>query len=245
MANKITGFFWQKMPESSIKRLIRSYFYDKEKFLFKTSSDVFLDIYEGKTDLWAQEESKSGGGSTLQSTTALRKHLLLILEQYSIGSMLDTPCGDYNWMKAVPKKCTYTGGDIVAEMIENNQQLYASDNIQFKVIDITKDKLPKVDLIFCRECLQHLSDDNVKAALNNFKQSGSKYLLVSSYPKTWRNWDIYDGDYRALNLRKKPFSLPKPLLTIKEDKRGKYDSGFDKAMLLYDLSTIPFFQTTE
>jgi len=229
------SFVWKLVPESSFKRLMRSYFYNKEDFAFK-SDNVFSEIYAGKTNLWGQQESKSGGGSTMEATAILREKLSLIIEKYSITSLLDVPCGDYNWMKTVVKQCSYIGGDIVPELIENNQKLYGSDNVRFKVIDITKDILPKVDLIFCRECLQHLSNDNVKNAIENFISSGSKYLLVTSYPKTWRNYDIYDGDYRALNLRKKPFYLPKPLLVIKEDVLAPL--GFDKSMYLYQLDSV-------
>lgn len=232
---KIISYVWKKLPESSFKRLMRSFFYNKEDFIYR-SENVFTDIYAGKTNLWGQEESKSGGGSTMQATEILRNQLPLIIEKYAITSMFDAPCGDYNWMKAVDKKCSYMGGDIVPEMIANNQKLYGSSHVQFKVVDITKDILPKVDLIFCRECLQHLSYDSVKKALENFKKSGSTYLLVTSFSKTWRNYDIYDGDYRALNLRKKPFCLPRPVLVIKEDVIATL--GFDKSMVLYKLDSI-------
>jgi hypothetical protein len=214
---------------------MRSCFYDKNEFIYK-SSIVFQDIYEGKTNLWGQEESKSGGGSTLKATSILREQLPFIINKYSITSMLDVPCGDYNWMKIIEKKCFYLGGDIIPEMIMNNQKLYGSDKVQFNVIDITKDPLPKVDLIFCRECLQHLSDSNVIKAIENFKHSGSKYLMVTSFPKTWRNYDILDGDYRALNLQKRPFYFPKPLLKIKENVIPGV--GFDKSMNLYLLNSI-------
>jgi hypothetical protein len=235
---KLVSKLWAKMPESSVKRLIRCFMFKKENFAYKNVDNVFSAIYEGRTNLWGQTESKSGGGSTMVATVALREQLPLLLEKYNITSMLDTPCGDYNWMKSVPKNCTYIGGDIVAELVENNQKLYASDKVQFKLIDITKDDLPKVDLIFCRECLQHLSNENVRKALSNFKRSGSKYLLVTSFPKTWRNWDILDGDYRPLNLRKRPFCFPKPIFEIVETFRGKYNIGFDKMMYLYELSNM-------
>jgi hypothetical protein len=141
-------------------------------------------------------------------------------------------------MKTVPKNFDYTGGDIVAELIENNQKLHASERVKFQVIDITKDVLPAVDLIFCRECLQHLSNENVKKALINFKRSGAKYLLVTSYPKTWRNWDVYDGDCRPLNLRKAPFYLPEPIHVIREN-TDPHEMK-DKTMCLYRLDTIKY-----
>jgi SAM-dependent methyltransferase len=219
-----------------VQRLIYLYKYKHEKNIFfefaNQSSNIFTDIY--KLNYWNSQESKSGIGSTLEATTVIRAQLPLIIEKYVIQSMLDVPCGDYNWMKTVERTCSYIGGDIVAEAIENNQKLYASEKVQFKQIDITKDTLPMVDLIFCRDCLQHLSDANVHKALANFKSSGSKYLLVTSYPKTWINHDIEDGDCRFLNLRQSPFRLPKPILKIKESRQC--GNAIDKVMYLYRLS---------
>jgi hypothetical protein len=219
-------------------RLRYSCLYDKEDFLLKDSPHVFHDIYV--SNYWGSTKSRSGPGSTLEATISIRNALPLLIDKYSIRSMLDMPCGDYFWMKAVEKKCHYIGGDIVAEIIENNQRKYSTDKVVFKQMDMTKDVLPEVDLIFCKDCLQHLSYANVKAALNNFKRSNSKYLLVMSYPKTWRNHDIYDGDYRSLNLFIKPFSMPKPLLSIRE-KSKSIGVEIDKTMYLYDLKSIPFF----
>jgi hypothetical protein len=196
---------------------------------------IFSDIYSGKTPLWGQKESKSGGGSTMATTALLRAQLPEVIEKFAIKSMLDAPCGDYNWMKAVPKRFDYIGGDIVAELIESNRKLYASERVTFRVLDITKDELPEVDLIFCRECLQHLSNGNVKKALNNFKRSNAKYLLVTQYPGTWRNYDIHDGDYRPLNLRRGSFHLPKPIYVIKEP-----HTVWDRSMYLYRLDDIKY-----
>lgn len=220
----------------AINRLKVANNYDKEEFILKGSSDVFSDVYD--TDLWNSAGSGSGGGSEISATATIREQLPLIIKKYSIQSMLDAPCGDYTWMKEVEKNWEYTGGDIVAELIERNQKLYASDKVKFIHVDIAKDPLPQVDLIFCKDCLQHLSYEKVAGALNNFKKSGSKYLLVTSYPLTWKNHDIYDGDYRALNLLKYPFSLPSPLMKVKEKSTG-IDVEIDKTMYLYKLESIP------
>jgi hypothetical protein len=160
-------------------------------------------------------------------------------EQYQIKTFLDVPCGDYNWMKEVPKEnITYIGGDIVAEMINENNKRYSAENVSFKVIDITKDDLPAVDMIFCKDCLQHLSYENVFKALANFKKSNSKYLLTTSYPKTLFNWDIFSGDCRPLNLLKKPFCLPKPIAKIREKSSGIHIDS-DKYIYLYRLKDLP------
>jgi hypothetical protein len=181
--------------------------------------------------------SVSGGGSSVEATATVRQQLPLIIQQFQIKSMLDLPCGDYYWMQTVDKNCDYIGGDIVPEMIQENQSRYAGDKVRFEMLDLTKDALPKVDLIFCKDCLQHLSYAKVHDALANCKRSGSKYLMVTSYPKTWRNYDILDGDYRPLNLRIRPFSLPRPILKVWEKSKVK-DVEIDKTMYLYDLQRL-------
>jgi Methyltransferase domain len=228
---------WKTLPESP-KRFLKSFFYDKNTFLLKNSFEVFKDVYE--KNLWESSESKSGGGSMIEGTITIRKQLPEIISKYDIKTMLDVPCGDYNWMKEVEKNCNYIGGDIVSEIVERNQKLYSSEKVTFKKIDITRDNLEKVDLIFCKDCLQHLSDENVKKAINNFKKSGSKFLLVTSYPKTWRNHDVFNGDYRPLNLLVKPFYLVKPIIKIKEKSILK-DIEPDKTMYLFFIESLPNF----
>lgn len=234
--------YFFKLPEE-ITRLVTSYRYDKEVFAnymeskkVNKSSNTFTDIYE--TNMWHTEESVSGGGSTMEATNTVRKVIPYVIEKYQIKSMLDIPCGDYNWMNFVEKDCSYIGGDIVEDIIKRNQDKHSSDKVSFQVLNMTQDSLPKVDMIFCKDCLQHLTYENVAAALNNFKKSGSKYLFVSSFPKTWRNHDIYDGDYRPLNVCKKPFNLPQPIYKFREESIAEGVES-DKYMYLYELDSIP------
>lgn len=235
--NHLIKTVWNLIPEVP-KRILKSFFYNKETFFLKNSSEVFKDVYE--KNIWESNESNSGGGSMLKGTITIREQLPIIISKYSINNMLDVPCGDYNWMKEVDKNCNYTGGDIVAEIVAKNQKLYTTEKVNFIKIDITKDDLKKVDLIFCKDCLQHLSDESVKKAINNFKKSGSKYLLVTSYPKTWRNHNILDGDYRPLNLFKKPYSFPEPIMKIVEKSKLKNVEP-DKTMYLFFLESLKEF----
>jgi 2-polyprenyl-3-methyl-5-hydroxy-6-metoxy-1,4-benzoquinol methylase len=211
--------------------------FQKNHFQHKNDANVFSTIYNG--NLWGSNESRSGGGSEVGTTEIIRKTLPVLWKQYGIKTFLDVPCGDYNWMKEVAKdNISYIGGDIVKELIERNNRSYKSENVSFKVIDITKDNLPAVDMIFCKDCLQHLSYENIFKALENFKKSNSKYLLTSTYPLTPSNWDIFDGDYRPLNLRKKPFRLPVPIEKIHETPGGGVEK--DKYMYLYKLENIKY-----
>ena len=215
-------------PKSSSE----GYIFGKKLEMDKT----FEKIYD--SNFWGSKESKSGPDSQLKNTENIRKKLPEIFEKYNIKSVLDVPCGDYNWMKNVKKDgIKYIGGDIVPKIIAENNKKYKDDNTQFRKLDITKDKLPKSDMIICRDCFQHLSDENVKKAIENFKNSGSTYLLVTNYPWTLENWDIKDGDFRPLNLCEEPFNFSESCLEkIKES--SEQESYSDKNLCLYKLEDI-------
>ncbi|GHT61353.1 hypothetical protein FACS189451_03200 [Bacteroidia bacterium] len=234
--NNLTLKIWQKTSYSVIRRRLQvANSYRKENFILKGETNVFDKIYA--QNYWNNSESASGAGSSLYSTAKIRKYLPILWKKYKVKTFLDVPCGDFNWMKVVDKsEITYIGGDIVQSIINENIKKYQQSNISFRILDITRSTIPSVDMIFCKDCLQHLSDENVKKALINFKQSGSKYLLVTSYPLTKKNWDICDGDYRPLNLKLSPFSLPKPLYEIHENETAHNER--DKYMLLYELKNI-------
>jgi hypothetical protein len=133
-------------------------------------------------------------------------------------SLLDVPCGDFNWMQLVELgDRAYIGGDIVADLIEQNNAKYGSSHRQFRVLDIMQDPLPAADLLLCRDCFIHLSSRDVQQALRNIAKSGIPYVLTTHYPLITRNTDIVTGDFRAINLRLPPFSLPEPVTVIPED----------------------------
>jgi SAM-dependent methyltransferase len=162
-----------------------------------------------KTNYWDEKESVSGGGSTLEKTTKIRTELPDILRKYNINSMLDIPCGDFNWMKEVnlPIK-KYIGADIVDELIAYCNIKYSDTQIEFKVLDLINDNLPKVDLIFCKDCLVHLPFKDGIKAIENIKKSGSKYLMTTNYPLIEANEEINLGEWRRINLLLHPYCLP-------------------------------------
>jgi len=171
--------------------------------------EIFTDIF--KTQHWGKGiESVSGPGSDLHTTQNLRNELPLLIEKFNIKTILDAPCGDMNWMKHVlnnVKLKQYIGADIVKPLIEQNILNYKSDNVDFMVLDIVEDKLPKSDLMICRDCLFHLSETEIKKFFKNFIKSNIKYLLTTSMPANNRN--IVTGMYRELNLLDKPYIFNK------------------------------------
>ncbi len=125
-------------------------------FLKKPIKSLFTQIYEKKK--WGDLGTLSGPGSTLEETTVIRETLPTILKKYSILTMMDAPCGDFFWMQKVNlEQCNYIGVDIVNSMIQNNNKNFASDSKKFICADLINDTIPHADLIFCRDCLVHLS----------------------------------------------------------------------------------------
>ncbi|WP_053991865.1 class I SAM-dependent methyltransferase, partial [Mangrovimonas sp. TPBH4] len=203
----------------------------------KPIEETFTNIY--KTNYWDSKESLSGGGSEKVHTRFLVKELEIVLKQFQIKSMLDIPCGDFNWMQVLDfKRINYTGADIVSDLIELNRINYSEENKKFINLDLTKDKLPKVDLIFCRDCLVHLSNHNIYKALINIKQSNSKYLLTTSFLNLDKNKNIVTGGWRKLNFQKPPFNFSKPMYFIDEKCMEKGGLYLDKSMCLWEVNKI-------
>src|SRR5688500_1614611 len=76
----------------------------------------FSEIY--RDNLWGDPESVSGRGSTLARTVNIRKALPELLRSINARSLLDAPCGDFNWMRLVDLgEIRYTGVDVVSELI--------------------------------------------------------------------------------------------------------------------------------
>lgn len=202
------------------------------------SKDIFTRYY--KENSWNGKESVSGPGSDYDQTMYLIPELQILLKNLKVKTVLDVPCGDFNWMKLIDLNgIKYTGGDIVDQLIKNNNKKYKTSNISFEVIDIVNDKLSKVDLIMVRDCFVHLPNNDIFKALENIKNSGSKYLLTTNF--TWKvqpeNKDITVGGWRRINFENDPFNFPYPKQIIIEGNIQSNDR--DKTMSLWEIKDIP------
>lgn len=202
---------------------------------------IFTGIYNENN--WRAVETVSGPGSTLANTVAIRKALPDLVRDFGIKSVLDIPCGDFNWMKEEDLRgCKYIGADIVENIISANTEKYSlggSGQRSFLKMDITKDRLPEVDLILCRDGLVHLSTEDALKAVRNMKESCSRYMLVTTFPETKQNTDITAGQWRALNMQIAPFMFPPPLRLINEEYHEYGSIYSDKSIGLWCLKEIP------
>lgn len=186
-------------------------------------------------------ESVSGVGSTLRETARLREALPGLIREEGVRSLLDIPCGDFHWMQHVAldvEDVEYTGADVVPEIVAANQRLYGDGRRRFVVLDATRDALPAVDLILCRDLLIHLGNGDVLAALRSFAASGSRLLLTSHFADRTDNPDIESGDFRPVNLCRAPFHLPEPQRVVVEDSELGDGAFRDRAMALWRLSYV-------
>ncbi len=200
-------------------------------------ADIFREYV--RINKWGDKESVSGKGSNLKSTEQLRQLLPKLLTDLSVRSMLDVPCGDFNWMAHVDLAgIDYLGGDIVPELIARNRGLHSREAVRFEVIDLIQGPLPKSDLVFCRDCLVHLSHNHIAAALANIRASGSTYLLTTIYPGS-PNDDIYTGEWRPLDLTRAPFHLPAPMRMIAEGQDWLPGQAKEKMLGLWRITDLP------
>ena len=75
------------------------------------------------------------------------------------------------------------------------------------------------DLIHCRMLVQHLVTVDAITVLKRFSQSGSGYLLTSTYSAVRHNQELVvtsEYRYRLINLEISPFSLTRPICLGKD-----------------------------
>ncbi len=187
------------------------------------SRDVFGQIYAA--NMWGNPESRSGNGSSVAGTSDLRVALGRLIKDRRVGVLLDAPCGDFNWMcRTDLGSARYIGADVVDELILSNRRAFGRPSREFVVADIVRDALPAADLILCRHLLIHLSFGQGLAALENFRRTGARYLLVTTNPSLQENREIvHTGSFRPVNMERAPFVLPRPLEVL-PDPQGRDDA---------------------
>jgi len=215
------------------------YVADRENFAGLDLAARFERIEQ--TNLWGASTSVSGLGSEDPATAAIRDALPALLQQLGARSLLDAPCGDAGWIGRLARDVEYTGVDIVPSLIEANNRRVARGELsgRFLLADITRDALPRADVVLCRDCLVHLCFENIAHAVGRFRDSGAAFLLVTTFPEWDTNRDCEDGDWRALNMERAPFGWPAPRALINE-RCDEGDGGWrDKSLGLWRLDELP------
>lgn len=182
--------------------------------------------------------TRSGPGSSVQTTVELRHFLPYIVRGLGGKSLADLPCGEWGYFAHIRLDgIQYCGYDVVQAIIDTNRHRYP--NRRFICLDVTQCSPAFADVVFVKDLLQHLTNAEVGRVISNVASSGARWLLASSdtYPLPASNDSRPNrGNISApVNLSVKPFSLRVPVLTIRLDR--KYYS-------VYALNTIDNIDTT-
>lgn len=177
----------------------------------QTAEEIFTNIYKNK--VWGQNsdgQGTSGDGSTLEATQLYRTFLQDFFKAYKIHSVVDVGCGDWEFSRTINwDGIKYTGYDVVKFLIEQNQTRYGTPNINFVHANAVHARIPKADLLICKDVLQHLSNTDISTFTKKLGQF--KFCLitndVNATTGTSDNIDIPTGSYRHLDLTAPPFNL--------------------------------------
>ena len=129
---------------------------------------------------------------------------------------VDLGCGDFNVGKQIRNVTDrYIACDIVPSVINYNRLIYANEDVDFRILDLVTEVLPAGDIVFVRQVLQHLRNDQITRFLP--KLHGYKWLILTeSIPPQdpfVPNHDIETGELARLHfdsgvdLTKEPFNL--------------------------------------
>lgn len=189
----------------------------------------------------------SGGGSTTASTVNTVRFISEVIAKYGIRSIIDAPCGDFNYMQNVLSRSNvtnYYGFDIGHDLIRKNSQKYGKQNILFQELNLVTTKPPvTADLAIVRELLFHIKPDLGKKVLENVLATGVRYLITTTHPSITKNesprdkWGYgEDWGYYDVNVELEPFNLAPESVLEEVVEPHHMTPGVERKLRLYDLS---------
>lgn len=151
-----------------------------------SAQQVFTKIYEegawGKSTDPAQKFFSGSGSHDNAIIVPYIEAIQKVLSSFpKKPDVVDLGCGDFYVGSRVRSLCeAYTACDIVESLINFNKEKYESLNVDFRCLDLTKDELPRGDIVFIKQVLQHLSNEQIRRALPQLI-SKYKYLVLTEH----------------------------------------------------------------
>lgn len=170
--------------------------------MYPSISNTFTSIID--SDKW---NGGCGPGSRASATVEYRQFIQRYIKENNIKSVLDFGCGDWEFSQLIDwTGVSYLGLDVVKKFIDNNNKEYSSENVKFQHYN-GDDELPcTVDLIICKDVLQHLNIDLVNKLLDRFSRSSSRMLITNDISNTGNNKDIENGGWTPIKLDEAPYA---------------------------------------
>jgi SAM-dependent methyltransferase len=156
---------------------------------------IFDKIYE--EGVWGKDVdgvSTSGEGSHSEAIVApYINEISNLLTAINPNTIVDLGCGDFNvGQNFVQLTKKYIACDISNVILERNKRKYRSfTNLEFKILDLSKDVLPSGDLCFVRQVLQHLSNANIENFVKKLNsEKPYKYIVVTEHIPNDANFHV-------------------------------------------------------
>ena len=221
-----------------------SFFSNTVEMFADHNQNVFDGIYSGGG--WGEQGGGSGHGSEPEATRFTTDVLVEFIHRHKIRIVIDAGCGACKWTHSLLDKLTqydkqykYIGVDVSSIAVERCRENLHSrypENVMVYHGDIADFAFPAADMLMCRDALQHMSYDIIRAVLRNFARSDVHYFVLGSYLDQNDNRDIKTGEYFAINLTLPPFSMSEPLETFSE--KTKYPNDPIKQFVVYTKSQL-------
>ena len=181
----------------------------------------------------------SGYGSDKIKTKKYRQFLQTLFDDEEFKSFVDLGCGDFQIMKhmKVPLNKTYTGIDVVPQVIDTVEKLYGgSKNPNYKFVlieDLTSLKLGsevlQADLVIIKHLLQLWSNEHIQYFIDSILPNFKYALMTNHYEGADDlNADISQDDakaglHRPVDLTYPPFNLRNTKLVLRYFYDGMYE----------------------
>jgi SAM-dependent methyltransferase len=170
----------------SLGRAVRRAFetiFEARMYSKMSRTEVFERIY--RTNAWggARGQHYSGRGSgerfAVPHAAAVRAFMIGV----GARSVVDLGCGDFRiGSHLVGDHWTYTGVEIVGEVVKANHRRFGSEKVSFVQGDICEGGLPPADVCLVRQVLQHLTNDDIQRLLPHLR--AYPYVVVTEHMPT-------------------------------------------------------------
>lgn len=177
--NKIKRIVKNILPEYLYNLLLKT---KLRKFKHLSLEQTFTKIYREK--LWSSQKNQefSSGGGTYDKMSI--KYIDLVsryIKNNRIKSIVDIGCGDFFVMRSIIEntKINYIGCDIVEELINFNNKMFARENIKFIKLDAVSEPLPDAEMCCVRQVLQHLDNKQISMIIDKLKKY--KVVLITEH----------------------------------------------------------------
>ncbi len=128
----------------------------------------------------APAEAASGAPSARPSPQ-LQSEVIALLHRFHVRRLVEVECSDFAWMQEIASHLElYTGVDRDFDVILRDRIEHAGPRRRFLVRDVSRDPVPRADIVLCRNVLDRLADVDLHRAIAAILRSGARYLLATA-----------------------------------------------------------------